>query len=409
MVMGASRFGAALLGLLAATLIAQHLSPSELGVWSMALAIQGFVLHAGEFGLRSVVTAEASAAKGGPLALLERYLGLRLVLSTSAIIIATLGAHLFVSDQTNLVLIVSLSVVAIALMVDWVPLVEGRIRTASLLLLARPAFFCFGLLLLPSEAHAEQIAILFLLAWIGAAAASWLCVGTMAPSSTSSSPPELPNRKMLSLGWPLMGVTLTNQALMSGDLLIVGSILGSDAAGIYYLASAMAVAGLVFANAAGQLALVRLGRWRGQPSAWRSELLKELGVSLTVACFVALLLLTAAPLAVVQLFGERYRDVAAILPWFIPWLVLQHAGSVLQAGITALRARRCLFEANLGALIVQGTAVAGVLIAFEPTEALTAILPFIALTRALAEAVKVILLWQAAGRLTDPQLAAGSA
>jgi hypothetical protein len=56
--------GASLLGLGAVLMIARSLPPSELGRWSLALAVQGYALHLGEFGLRAVVTTEAARAGG---------------------------------------------------------------------------------------------------------------------------------------------------------------------------------------------------------------------------------------------------------------------------------------------------------------------------------------------------------
>ena len=58
----AARGGAALLGLASVLVVARALSAEDLGRWSLALAVQGYALHLGEFGLRAVVTTEAARA-----------------------------------------------------------------------------------------------------------------------------------------------------------------------------------------------------------------------------------------------------------------------------------------------------------------------------------------------------------
>ena len=55
-------------------LVARALTPDQLGSWSLALAVQGYALHVGEFGLRSVVTTEAARAAAALPELLRRYL-----------------------------------------------------------------------------------------------------------------------------------------------------------------------------------------------------------------------------------------------------------------------------------------------------------------------------------------------
>ena len=68
--LGVARGLAALLGLAGVLLVARALTPDQLGRWSLALAVQGYALHLGEFGLRSVVTTEAARAGAALPALL---------------------------------------------------------------------------------------------------------------------------------------------------------------------------------------------------------------------------------------------------------------------------------------------------------------------------------------------------
>ena len=83
--LAAARGGTALLGLATVLVVAHALTPEDLGRWSLALAVQGYALHLGEFGLRSVVTTEAALAGSRLPELLGRYLRLRLTLSALAL------------------------------------------------------------------------------------------------------------------------------------------------------------------------------------------------------------------------------------------------------------------------------------------------------------------------------------
>ena len=70
---------------------------------------------------------------------------------------------------------------------------------------------------------------------------------------------------MLRRGAALAAVTLTNQAQLSADLLVVGWSLGAAPAGDYYLASQIATSALLFANASGHIALARLPTLADEP------------------------------------------------------------------------------------------------------------------------------------------------
>jgi O-antigen/teichoic acid export membrane protein len=79
LVLGGSRAAAAVLSFGAATLLARALPPEALGTWALALAVQGYALHLGELGLRSVITAAAAREPGR----VRAYIGVRRGRSTS--------------------------------------------------------------------------------------------------------------------------------------------------------------------------------------------------------------------------------------------------------------------------------------------------------------------------------------
>ena len=90
--MGGSRALAAVLGFAGTILIARALEPATLGLWSMALAVQGLALHLGEAGLRSVAVAEVARAPWLASAYAKRIVALRLALSTVVIAAGSLVA-----------------------------------------------------------------------------------------------------------------------------------------------------------------------------------------------------------------------------------------------------------------------------------------------------------------------------
>ena len=380
-VLGTARGMAAALGLAGVLLVVRLLTPDQLGQWSLALAVQGYALHLGEFGLRSVVTTEAAHAGRLWCRLLKHYLALRLAISTAVLALTTAGCALLRPDAVPLVGLVALSILPIALQLDWLALVDDRARLAAGLLLVRPLAFLALLVLWPGTIGLLGIAGCFLGAWILAALLSW--TACRRPPSDDAGRVPRPTR-MLRRGTMLAAVTVTNQAQLSADLLVVGWSLGATPAGDYYLASQMLVAGLLFANAAGQIALARLPALTAQPqllrAALRSELLALLRLAGTGAIAVALAGTAAMPL----LFGAEHAGAAAPLLWLLPWFVLQHASTLLQAALAAQTRESDAVRANLLALLVLLVGLAAA--------ATDATLAAFALARGVAELTRVLAL-----------------
>jgi O-antigen/teichoic acid export membrane protein len=141
LILGGSRAAAAVLAFGAAALLARSLSPEALGAWAVALAVQGYALHLGELGLRSVATAEAARGPNRVPALLARYLPLRLGVSAAVLAAVAAGAGLLAPTQAPVVILAAAGVLATAAQLDWVALADGRHALAGALLLVRPAAF----------------------------------------------------------------------------------------------------------------------------------------------------------------------------------------------------------------------------------------------------------------------------
>lgn len=353
--LGAARGAASLLGFAGVALVAHALAPDQLGRWSLALAIQGYALHAGEFGLRSVVTTEARRAGRLLPALLRRYLGLRLALSAVALAAATLAAALASPEQVWLIGLVTLAILPMALQLDWLALADDRAGLAALVLVLRPAIFLGLVGLCLTAPTPTMLALTYLTSWSVTAAVSWTALRRSGPERDGRLPTV---RGMLRRGAALALVTLTNQAQLSADLLVIGWVLGAARAGDYYLASQVLVAGLMFANASGQLALTRLPELLGQPGPFVACLATEARRLLGVACAIATGLTLLGPMLLPALFGPQHAEAAPALLWLLPWFVLQHPTTLLQAALTAARRERDVLWANVVMLLALGSGLA---------------------------------------------------
>lgn len=387
-ILGGSRAAAALLSFLAVMLLARAVAPATLGQWSMLLAAQGYALHVAECGLRSVVTAEGGRVRGGPRALLPAYLALRLMLASAVVAVLLAGTWWLRPDLAPAMALVLTSLVAIALQLDWLALLRERPVAAGLLLLVRPAAWLALLALFGTQLDLVRLASLFASAWMLAALATWpLLRGSRAVPGGDEPAPR--PRQLLALGWPLAVVTLASQLQISADLVAVGSVLGAAEAGHYYLAAQIAVAATVFANAAGQLGLARLGAVRHRPADFATALRGELAIATRLGLAVALVVGLVPPLALPLLLGETWRGAVTILPWLLPWLVLFHPANVLQAALTAARRQRTVLRVNLLGAAALGVLLVPALATGRPEAC--------ALARGLAEAVRLVLLLRAAG------------
>ncbi|MCX7628839.1 MAG: oligosaccharide flippase family protein [Geminicoccaceae bacterium] len=344
-VLGGARALAAFFGFLAMLELAPAAGPETLGRWSMVLAVQGWLLHLAEWGLRSVVTAEAGRTAGGGRALLPNYLGVRLALA-GLLVVGALGVTAVLApDRLATTALVLSSLIAIALQLDWLALVEDRPILASFLLLVRPIGWWMLLVPLEPPLTLERLAALFAASWALAAVASWLVLGLSPKAARGTIPPASP-RRLLRRGFPLMLVTLANQAIFSADTFLVGAVLGPERAGAYYLASALATAALVVANATNQLALARAGALSEDPLALAAERSRQLRIATALALCSALALALAVPL-LPSLFGSAFDEARAIAIALAPWVFLQHPSAVLRAFAAADRDGALLVLADL--------------------------------------------------------------
>jgi len=384
--LGGARALAALCGFAAVVLLARGLGPYEFGVWSLLLAVHGYALQFGELGLRSVLTAEAGAAPPRARALLPSYLALRTAASILAWLVALAVTALQAPAFLVPVALVFASLLPAALQFDWIPLARGRAFLAAFLFLARPTGFL--LLLLPWAllgGDLRQLALLYLLGWTLAAAAALPALRLLPERGV---PPARPARILLRRGLPLCVTNLSSQAQYTLDLLVAGAVLGAAAVGEFYLAHAIAMAGLVFANAAGQLALARMSPLARRPAAFGLRLRGELRVVTVTALSLGAAMILVAPWLVPLAFGDAYPRTPLLLVWLLPWFLLQHLTTLLQGTLAAVGRERRVLAGNLAmlAVLVPGLAVAawiGDLRGFAAARALAELARLLTLHRAV--------------------------
>lgn len=375
-----------MLGTLAVLVLARRLGPHDLGVWAMVLAVQGYALHAGEFGLRSVATAVGATVLGGPKALIWPYLKLRLVTTTTTVAGVMLLTAALVPAQLPLVGLALLSLYLIGLQLDWVPLVEGRPYAATLPLVARPAIFTAALLSWPGSLQPVDVAAAFVIAWAAAAAIAALALARTQPASGTAPIPAA--SAFLRRGRGFFAVTFINQLQLGLDTLVVGAVLGADQAGIYFLGIGVATAGLVFANAAGQLALAQAARADG------AAILRHARQAMIYGCILSPALAAAGPWLLPFLFGRDFAGAGQILIALAPFLALAHGTAVLQPSLGAAGRQADVVRINLYLLpALTGGLLAAALVG-EPVA--------FAVARSLAEAMRLALLWRAARTLASP-------
>ena len=154
-------------------------------------------------------------------------------------------------------------------------------------------------------------------------------------------------------------------------------------AGDYWLASQVLVAALLFANAAGQMALARLPALaddpdRFQPCRQPSRSRAFCGSPCRAAAAVGL---AGSPAPAGSVRRRACRRVTALL-WLLPWFVLQHPTTVLQAALTAGGRETAVLRANAIALVVLLPALG--------LAAATSSLAAFALARSVAEATRLV-------------------
>jgi len=346
--LGGSRLILTGLSFVSSILIARNLGAEQLGVFALMTGAFAYVSIFSEFGLRSTVTAEASR-RDSTGAVFGIYLRLRLMICVATYIAVMAVTWLLYKPFVQPTALIMLSIFFFALQIDWILLINRQYHAAGWIALTRWVAY-LGMIAIVThfwQLDLKLLAQIFLYSWVIAAFFSWVAVfrsgGSLRPREGETAPEARP---LIKSGAAVLGATLISQALQNADLLWVGKAFGASDAGHYYLASSIVGAGLIFANAIGQMATAQYALLRNDPTAIATKLKTDLRLMLLTSITISIAFYIAAP-ATQFLFGQQYEAVAELIRHFIPYAILYHAWSLYFCILIALGLEKNLLISNI--------------------------------------------------------------
>jgi O-antigen/teichoic acid export membrane protein len=315
---------ASAIGLVAVLVTARRLGPESFGLVTLGLTIATWVAIVADSGTEILSVRNVAQEPGRFAALAERILGLRLTLAfvTGGVLAAVVFAT--VSHEHREVLAgFALLLPALALNPRWMVLgVRGARAIAIGNVVGRAVVLALTLLLVFSADDAVRVPFV---QTAGFLVYALVVLGSLVPAFGVLRPRvDLSAwRETLREGLPLMVNSLARTSMNFVDVLAVGLLLGTSAAGVYGAAARPAlfltmttwlfsVAFLSSYSATGGLAAARLFR-------------RSARLGLAVGLVGAVTISVAAGALVPLLFGRRYADagpVLAVLAWRLPLLAL---------------------------------------------------------------------------------------
>ena len=350
---GTSRLIITAFSFLSSILIARNLGAEQLGIYAIIIGVFAYISIIGDFGLRSVITVEASRL-GGAETVFKNYIRLRLLISLSVYVITMVGCCFFYSEYIKPTALIMMGVFFFSLQVDWLLLVYRYYHSAAWVAAVRWVAYLLmvALTLQFTELTLFIMSQIFLYSWIISAFISWCIVfrkGALPQSNDKTS--SVGSKKLLILGGPVLGATLVSQAIQNADLLWIGKAFGSKEAGYYYLASSITVAALIFANAIGQIATTQYAGLRGDLKKIRDKLKADIRISIGIGCVAGLALYLSRPLIII-FFGESFVYVGELIIYFIPYVIIYHLWSLYFSILIALGLERNLLYAKIGIVFI---------------------------------------------------------
>lgn len=148
-------------------------------------------------------------------------------------------------------------------------------------------------------------------------------------------------RQVMGFALPMTLVSAGGQLFSYFDRVLLPVLASREALGVYALASSIISAALFATYAVRNVARTRLpGQLEADPTEARVTLQATYQVCVWVGLWIATGTITVAPPLVVLLFGEEATPVAAMMPWFAPYVVLaSHATFSGTALVAANRPR----------------------------------------------------------------------
>ncbi|WP_225741725.1 oligosaccharide flippase family protein [Halospina sp. K52047b] len=201
-------------------------------------------------------------------------------------------------------------------------------------------------LAVPSWCYYESVDAVILA--YGAAYASTALISAVTAKSclpgqdkTRSAKPATSRRELLWQSTPLALSGIGNRLLRRGDILVVGSILGDSAAGLYRAGNTVATVVRPLLRAASAFALHHLARSHGMKRSgfMRSHFGLNLHISLLVTLPIAFVAIIMATELLTLLFGPQYTDAA-------PVVQILAVAEIIMVGIGPLQTMYGVYKAN---------------------------------------------------------------
>ncbi|PHS73126.1 MAG: hypothetical protein COB22_02335 [Cycloclasticus sp.] len=386
--MGSGRVMQALLSFLIVTVLARELGPDQLGIYSIVLAIFAYGSHVSEFGMRSIVIRDGNLPNKKIHSEAGLYICLRLITATLVSVSTYFVGVIFFPEYAVLAGLVMISTFFIAMQLDWLLLVSKRYLAASWVLVIRPIFYLAAVLLL---VWFEQVSLIMLIlafvsSWGALAIFSWIIVGQSVPKFTRAGLLNKKGLRLLKEGYPILGVALVGQAIQSADLIWIGGVYGVVDAGHYYVASAIIVAAMVFANAMTQISLGEMSKYIDDKGAFSKQLKSDISLILWVGVFISIGLIYIISPLIPMVFGYEYKVSGDLIVYFVPYFFLSHVTGILYSSIIVIGKQKQLLRINIvrAFLLLSGLFI----VSYSDN------LGYIALMKALVELVIVIVIRQ---------------
>jgi O-antigen/teichoic acid export membrane protein len=123
-------------------------------------------------------------------------------------------------------------------------------------------------------------------------------------------------RRFIGFGWPLIGNGLLMFSVMHGDRFLIASYHSLEELGSFSVVFMLSLTPtLALANLHGSIALPLFSRSRENTNQLHSYCWQSAQLMCLLAGLLATLLITAGPWLVEVIYGQRYLDAAAAIPW----------------------------------------------------------------------------------------------
>ena len=308
-----------LLSVATVSVVARALGPSGQGLFAVAYTLSLLLVQLGGLGLTTAnpyFTARQPDARPrivGNAVWFAAFLGLALV---AVGVLLKLVAPDIVEGLGWTPLLVTLAGIPgalAALFLQGVLLGEGRMVAYNAVDVAQAALTLAGLvfvLFVLDEGLTGALLVIALSRYAGALAYLTLLARADAPTFR---PDVSLARTMLRYGLRIYVAALVSLLVIRLDLLLVNAFLGSDEAGLYSVAAALADGMFVLPMVIGLNLLTRVAR--GDPDQATAEIFRSVSVLYGLVCLATV---PVAGFGIRAIFGEGYADAESLYYWLLP-------------------------------------------------------------------------------------------